>query len=195
MAKIRIWNPLTDVHKDELILLAVHAHQLSHRMPSMKKLATYLIKLAAWRWTADAVDAITGIVVLDAIKTNIGYLPHSSEAALISAQYPKELSRRLTHEHTIPLKLLAERVFSLETSDKIAIREIFDCFCHAALITKEEDRRLNSAKLRSAMPSGWRFGDDLLARYTAIGIDLLPPLKDQKIACDLKENRLRKSSR
>jgi hypothetical protein len=37
----------------------------------MRRLAVYLIKLAGWRWTADAVDSATGIVVPDAIKYDL----------------------------------------------------------------------------------------------------------------------------
>jgi hypothetical protein len=141
----------------------------------MRRLAAYLIKLAGWRWTADAVDSATGIVVPDAIKYDIRYLPHSADAALVFAQYPKELGKRLTHEHTIPLSLLAKEVLNFETDDRESIRKIFSIHCRAALVTKEEDRKLNSAKLRSAMPSSWSFGEEILARYSAVGIELLPP--------------------
>jgi hypothetical protein len=179
MLKKRTWQPLTDTHKDELILLLVYAHQLAQRTPSMRRLATQLIKVTAWRWTADAINSMTGEVVNDAIKIDIRYFAHTAEAATVSAQYPKEMRRRLTHEHTIPLKLLAEKVFTIPAGDKGAIREIFDGYCWAALITNEEDRMLSSAGLRSAMPPGWKFGDDLLARYNAVGIKILPPLGGQ----------------
>ncbi len=175
MAKKRIWKPLANEHTEELVTLVVQAYQLANRTPSMRRLATYLIKLAGWRWTADAVDSATGIVIPDAIKQDIRYLPHSADAALVSAQYPKELGKRLTHEHTIPLGLLAEKVFNLKTDNREAIREIFSVYCRAALVTKEEDRKLSSAKLHSAMPSSWSFGEDILARYSVVGIELLPP--------------------
>jgi hypothetical protein len=141
----------------------------------MRRLAVNLIKLAAWRWTADAVDVKTGNVTPDAIKYDIRYLPHTGNAALVSAQFPAELSRRLTHEHTVPLRLLAEKVLGLEAGDREAIRETFATYCRAAIVTREEDRKLNGAKLRSAMPSAWSFGEDILARYRAVGIELLPP--------------------
>ena len=175
MAKKRIWKPLATEHTEELITLVVHAYHLVNRTPSMRRLAADLIKVAGWRWTADAVHPLTDMVVKDAIKQDIRYLPHSADAALVFAQHPKELGKRLTHEHTIPLGLLAEKVFNLETDDREAIREIFSVHCRAALVTKEEDRKLNSAKLRSAMPSSWAFGGDILGRYSAVGIELLPP--------------------
>jgi hypothetical protein len=141
----------------------------------MRRLAVYLIKVAAWRWTADAVNITTGIVIPDAVKYDIRYLPHTANAAIVSARYPKELSSRLTHEHTIPLRLLAEKVLSLETDNREVIREVFNTYCRAAIVTREEDRKLSSAKLRSAMPLEWCFGEDILARYCVVGIELLPP--------------------
>lgn len=175
MAKIRTWEPLNVEHTDELVSLVVHAYYLATRTPKMRRLAVSLIKVAAWRWTADAVDIATGIVVPDAIKYDIRYLPHTADAASVCAQYPKELARRLTHEHTIPLRLFAEKVLSLGTSDKEPIRELFNNYCRAAIVTREEDRKLDSAKLRSAMPPEWCFGEDILARYGVVGIELLPP--------------------
>jgi hypothetical protein len=175
MKKKQTWKPLAAEHTDELIMLIAQAYHLANRTPSMRRLAADLIKIAGWRWTADAVNPSTGIVVKDAIKQDIRYLPHSADAALVIAQYPKELGKRLTHEHTIPLGLLAEKVLSLETDDREVIRQIFSVHCRAALITKEEDGKLRSAKLHSAMPSGWSFGGDILARYSAVGIKLLPP--------------------
>ncbi len=172
MAKIRTWKPLATEHTDELITLVIQASQLARRTSSMRRLATYMVKLAGWRWTADAVDSATGIVVPDAIKYDIRYLPHSADAALASAQYPRERSKRLTHEHTVPLNLLAEKVFSVDIDDREALYEIFSKNCRAAILTKEEDGKLNSAGLRSIMPPGWSFGDNILARYSHVGIEL-----------------------
>ena len=180
MASKRIWKPLTDEHREELVTLLVQAYHLANRTPSMRRLAVYLIKLASWRWTADAIDSATGIVVLDAIKYDFRYLPHSANAAAVFAQYPKELGKRLTHEHIIPIRLIAEKVLNCESDDRAAIREVFSIHCHAALITKEEDRKLNRAKLRSAMPCDWSSGGDMLARYSSVGIELLPPALNQR---------------
>ena len=140
----------------------------------MKRLAVYLIKLVGWRWTADAVDSVTGIVIPDAIKHDVKYMLHSEDAALISIQHPRELSKKLTHEHIIPLGLLADYIFSLNEINNDIVQEIFDIYCKAAVITREEDQILNRAKLRSVMPLGWRFGqEDIFARYNAVGIKLL----------------------
>ncbi|SEK16238.1 hypothetical protein SAMN05444746_12422 [Variovorax sp. OK212] len=42
-----------------------------------------------------------------------------------------------------------------------------------ALVTKDEDQKLTEFRLRKSMPSDWD-GKDPLARYKAIGIDVLP---------------------
>ncbi len=176
MAKIRTWKPLATEHIEELITLAVESYRLANRTPSMQRLASYLIKLAVWRRTADAVDSATGIVIPDAIKYDIRYLPHTADAALISAQYPmSQLKKYLTHEHSFPLGLFAEKIFNLDTDNREAIGEIFNTCCRAAIVTREEDSKLNSAKLRSAMPTNWSFGEDIFARYSSVGIELLPP--------------------
>ena len=173
----RTWKPLTEEHTEELVTLVVEAYHMANRTPSMRRLAAYLIKLAAWRRTADAVDAATGIVIPDAIKYDIRFLPHTAAAALVFELYPKELGKRLTHEHSVPLSMLAEKVFSLETDSREEIRNTFNTYCRAAIVTREEDSLLNGAKLRSGMPTGWSFGEgDVLARYSVVEIELLPAL-------------------
>lgn len=139
----RTWKPLTEEQKGDLIELVMYAHNLANKNPSMLRLAVYLIKVAGWRWTADAVDTATNVVIPDAIKYDIRYLPHTADAAQISAQYPKELSKRLRHEHTVPLSLIAEWVMNLKTNEKEAIHNIFKDFCCAAIVTCEEDTKLN----------------------------------------------------
>ncbi len=42
-------------------------------------------------------------------------------------------------------------------------------------MTTPEDALLNNLKLRSNMPEGWAFGENLLARYSLAKIELLPP--------------------
>jgi hypothetical protein len=122
----------------------------------MQRLATYLIKVAGWRWTADAVDSATNIVIPDAIKYDIRYLPHTADAALLTAQFSTAASKQLTHENAVPLGLIAEWVIKLNFVDKEAVRNIFETYCRAAIVTRIEDQKLSSAILRSgdapAMP-------------------------------------------
>ncbi|HXG85242.1 MAG TPA: hypothetical protein VNI84_14570 [Pyrinomonadaceae bacterium] len=177
MAKLRTWRPLSCEHKYELVALVIQAHHLANRTPSMRRLAIYLIKLVGWRWTADAVESSTGIVIPDAIKHNISYLPHTANAVSIINEYPKECSKSLTHEHVVPLGLLAEYIFSYELIDSNFVYEILNTYCKAAVITNEEDKILNRAKLRSSMPTGWHFGkEEVFARYNAVGIELIFPI-------------------
>lgn len=171
----RNWKPLTSEQRNDLVELVMYAHNLAHKSPSMRRLAVYLIKVAGWRWTADAIDPMTNVVIPDAIKYDIRYLPHTAGAAQVFAQYPKELSKRLRHEHTVPLGVLADWVMNLETNEKESIRDIFTKYCRAAIVTCEEDKKLNNAKLQSVMPSQWQTGDEITARYTKVGIELFSP--------------------
>lgn len=67
----------------------------------------------------------------------------------------------------------------MQIPDDEVIYNLFKNYCWATIITREEDQKLNTAKLRSAMPSEWRFGEDVYARYKKVGIDLLPPLETE----------------
>jgi hypothetical protein len=52
------------------------------------------------------------------------------------------------------------------------VRPVLEKFDVCAIITAEEDARLNAAGLQSRMPDGWDEIDPL-ARYKAVGIELL----------------------
>lgn len=172
----RTWKPLTNEQRNDLVELVMYAHNLAHKSPSMRRLAVYLIKVAGWRWTADAIDPAINVVIPDAIKYDINYLPHTADAAQIFAQYPKELGKRLRHEHTVPLGVLADWVMNLKTNEKEPINEIFTKYCRAAIVTCEEDKKLNNAKLQSVMPSQWQMDGEITARYNMVGIELLQPI-------------------
>lgn len=79
-------------------------------------------------------------------------------------------SRDVVSDHVMPSKMqvieLREMVASAGSVSSQQIAE----FLHAtawAIITKEEDAALTSAKLRSSMPEGWKPGDSPWARYEA----------------------------
>lgn len=180
MAKPRRWKPLAEEHKNDLIGLVLYGQNLARQSPSMKRLAVYLIKVAGWRWTADAVDETTDVVIPDAIKYDIRYLPHTAEAARVTELYPKEVSRRLTHEHTVPLSLIADWVLQL-SDNREAVRHLFDNCCRAAILTREEDQKLNAAKLRSSMPPDWNFESEITARYKSVEIELIGSAKISSI--------------
>jgi len=54
------------------------------------------------------------------------------------------LGKYLRHEHTFPQRLLIEKMWSLKDPTKENIRELYDKFAVAAVVTKEENDKLNS---------------------------------------------------
>lgn len=172
----RTWKLLTNEQRNDLVELVLYAHNLAHKSPSMRRLAVYLIKVAGWRWTADAVDTATNVVIPDAIKYDIRYLPHTTNAAQVFVNYPKEIDKRLRHEHTVPLSVIADWVMQLRMNEKEEIHSIFTNYCNVAIVTCEEDKLLNNAKLQSAMPKQWKMSDEINARYNMVGIVLRQPM-------------------
>jgi hypothetical protein len=53
-----------------------------------------------------------------------------------------------------------------------AVRAVLERYGVTVLITLDEDRQLNKAGLRNRMPAEWD-GSDPLARYKAVGIELV----------------------
>lgn len=86
-------------------------------------------------------------------------------------------TKDLIYEHMIPKELYIQsrclnaikqrRPLSLD-----AIYNMLNKYWYIALITKEEDKLLNSLKLRKQMPEIWD-GEDVLARYKAANIALI----------------------
>tara|TARA_Y100000389_G_C17346284_1_gene456010 strand:+ start:154 stop:756 length:603 start_codon:yes stop_codon:yes gene_type:complete len=54
------------------------------------------------------------------------------------------LGKYLRHEHTFPQRLLIEKMWSLKDPTKKNIRELYDKFAVAAVVTKDENDKLNS---------------------------------------------------
>lgn len=78
----------------------------------------------------------------------------------------------LCYDHAIPFKHLAEKLLSLTDVSDVQVTGVLARFDTIVLITKEEDTRLNAARLAHKMPEGWD-GIDPLARYKAVGIELV----------------------
>ena len=51
------------------------------------------------------------------------------------------------------------------------MREIVDAY-HVAVVTRDEDARLRSARLNCAMPPGWEWRKDPFARWKLVGIEV-----------------------
>jgi hypothetical protein len=79
---------------------------------------------------------------------------------------------RLVYDHALPFNYLQQRLLNLpEGFPTDLLRDLLNKFCHTALITREENDRLNAAGYQSKMPEGWD-GVDHLARYHAVSIDI-----------------------
>mgnify|MGYP000844834777 FL=1 len=57
------------------------------------------------------------------------------------------LGKYLRHEHTFPQRLLIEKMWSLKDPTNKNIRELYDKFAVATVITKEENDKLNSREI------------------------------------------------
>ena len=54
------------------------------------------------------------------------------------------IAKNLRHEHTFPQKLLVKKMWNLKTPSKKIIRELYDEYAIATVVTKEENLKLNS---------------------------------------------------
>lgn len=79
----------------------------------------------------------------------------------------------LVYDHAVPFIYLQRRLLALETVDEPSIRALLQQLNLIALITKDEDQMLRSVGLNKSMPKDWD-GNDPLARYKEIGIELMP---------------------
>jgi len=81
--------------------------------------------------------------------------------------------REIVYDHAIPFRYIEAELLGLAEVTPQAVADVLEKKCVVALITTEEDRNLNAAGLSSKMPENWD-GLDPLARYKAVGIDLVP---------------------
>jgi len=82
-------------------------------------------------------------------------------------------NRELVFDHSVPFRVLQEKLMKLQPVTPEAVRHLLERHSVVALITKEEDDRLNAAGLNRKMPPGWDKKNPL-ARYEAVGIELDP---------------------
>ena len=80
-----------------------------------------------------------------------------------------------TFEHPVPSKVVLNELLKVKKdSDRLEILKYSDC---VVILSRDEDEKLSSAKLKSSMPKNWKYFDNIFARYESIGIDIL----DEKI--------------
>lgn len=90
----------------------------------------------------------------------------SGEAARIvdRQNHPEEL--RLIVDHSVPLAHICKALWVDPGSWRLEnLRDFLRICLRRAVLSYEENRRLNTIGLNSRMPSGWRFGDNPFARY------------------------------
>ncbi|RUO22605.1 hypothetical protein CWE08_05375 [Aliidiomarina iranensis] len=77
------------------------------------------------------------------------------------------------HEHVIPDSPVMSKLLALDPLSKESILDIIKRYYVICVITKEEDRLLNAAGLRSKMPEGWSdISDSVFARYQKVGLSI-----------------------
>ncbi len=79
----------------------------------------------------------------------------------------------LVYDHAIPFKYLQEVLLNLSPATSEAVATVLAKYEVIVLVTKAENARLNRAGYAHAMPENWD-GADPLARYNALGIELVP---------------------
>lgn len=118
-----------------------------------------------WFWTADGVDGV-GEIVRDGLK----YSPREHRSTQ-AARDALERGEPVIHEHMVPRKILLDWLG--EERPLHVVHEALVRLNRAALVTPEEDVKLNAAGLRERMPDGWSPTDGPCdARYLAVGVQL-----------------------
>lgn len=86
--------------------------------------------------------------------------------------YGKQAGRNpFIYEHAVPAGVLRAELLEANGNTQ-RIKEILKGAGPVAVLLRDEDDRLRTAGLRSRMPQGWHVGEDPLARYHAVGIQL-----------------------
>jgi len=76
-------------------------------------------------------------------------------------------------EHVMPQMEIVNRLMDMRPLTKAGVIELLTNYLRVMVVTREEHALLNSSGLRSWMPPDWD-GNDVFARYTAIGIEVAP---------------------
>jgi hypothetical protein len=91
----------------------------------------------------------------------------------ISVKAMERIEKRekgLIRDHAIPLAVLRQLIRELPDTSPEAIEAFLRRNYHVGIITQEENKKLNEAKLHSRMPSDWEPGDNPYERYAKVGI-------------------------
>lgn len=78
-------------------------------------------------------------------------------------KYCSQLTKQLTIEHCVPTDYVYQELKKEKTITKRKVKKVLETL-KIAVITKEENKRLNEM-FKSIMPNGWKWDDNILARY------------------------------
>lgn len=102
-------------------------------------------------------------------------LDEVSDINFCTSKNAKGLKRKdVIYEHVIPHSNIMKKLFSIDPLTNENILKVLRKYYIICAITKEEDRLLNAAKLRSKMPDGWNEETgSVFARYESVGISTI----------------------
>ena len=75
------------------------------------------------------------------------------------------------YEHVVPAGIVRDRLLKSGRTEG-TVRSVLQNVGFVAVLLRSEDQRLREAGLNGKMPDGWKWGDDPLERYRAVGIEL-----------------------
>ena len=85
--------------------------------------------------------------------------------------YGRSKSPSYIYEHSIPCSLVRRKLMKVK-NDFESHLEVLIQAGKVVMVTREEDDKLNSCGLKSAMPPGWEWGHNNFDRYKKAGIEL-----------------------
>jgi len=77
--------------------------------------------------------------------------------------------RPYMYEHPVPSKVVRTALLKSDRTET-AVAKILRQTGKVTLLLRKENKKLKDAGLRSAMPAGWKIGDDPEVRYREVGI-------------------------
>lgn len=164
---IESWNPVNKRHVARVISLLIDDH---NKVPEY--IQFFLVDRLLWASTEHDDNG--------KYRKYFG-TPYWSRGAigqvLANAKGGFKRDKNLIHEHSVPKCVLAERIDALWKEKRTSEADIHDLlkrFSHAAIVSRDEDLRINACGLRNKMPEGFSFSenDDVFSRYRVAGLEL-----------------------
>ena len=86
----------------------------------------------------------------------------------------RDLKRKdVIHEHVVPHSIVMNKLLALDPLTFESVMSLIKKYYVICAITKEEDKQLNAAGLRSKMPKDWESDNNVFARYEAVEISVV----------------------